>query len=224
MSDWVLDTDHPIAIDSYDHIDTSIYPAWIKEKDKSFNLAFNAKLYQIVTPPMSVLDFGCGAGTFVKSILDEGNDAVGLEGSTHPKLVEMGGWPFIPDNLFTCDVTHPFIVHRGDHIPYQFDVVTAWEFVEHIQEQDLNQVWGNMRSHLRIGGLFIMSTPSDIYHPPKHGLDHHRTRREWQWWILQLTKAGFLRRVDLNAHFGRDWVRHGNIREVYEKLEDKYVD
>jgi len=224
MIKWYLNTEHPIAVESYDHIDTKIYPAWIKEKDKSYNLAFNAKLYKICTPPTSVLDIGCGAGTFTKTILDEGNESVGLEGSTHPQNVQMGGWPFIPNNLFTCDVTYPFILHSGDSNPYQFDVVTAWEFVEHIQEKDLPQVWKNIRTHLKLGGLFIMSTPSDINHPPRHGLDHHRTRREWQWWILILTKAGFLRRTDLTSHFGRDWVRHGNIREVYEKLEDKYVD
>lgn len=219
---WYLDTEHPVAVDSYDHIDPNRKIVWCGD-DLSYNLKFNAKLYKICPPPISVLDFGCGSGNFVKTILDEGNEAVGLEGSTNPIDLKLTGWMTIPENLFTCDLTYPCILHKGDHIPHQFDVVTAWEFLEHIQEKDLPQVYQNVRAHLKDGGLFILSTPSNYTSIPRRGFDHHRTRKPWQWWIIQITKVGFLRRVDLNAHFGRDWVRPGNIREVYEKVEDKYV-
>lgn len=218
MIKWYLDTDHPVAVDSYDHIDPQIHPAW-KSPDKSFNLAFNAKLYQVCHPPISVLDIGCGAGGFVKTILEDGNEAVGLEGSTHPRDRELIGWVTIPDNLFTCDVTYPFVLHNGDHIPHQFDVVTAWEFVEHITEEDLPKVYTNIRAHLKDGGLFILSTPSDITHPPRRGLDHHRTRREAEWWEETISNMGFSRSFEITKHFGGDWVRHGNLRYVFVKLE-----
>ena len=130
---WALDTEHPIAIDSYDHIEPKLYEG----EDLSYNLTFNKKLYQICGTPISILDIGCGAGSFVKTVIDDGYDAVGLEGSFHPRDMGMIGWKTVPYNLFTCDVTYPFILHTGDHIPYQFDVVTAWEFVEHIVETDL---------------------------------------------------------------------------------------
>ncbi len=213
---WYLDTEYPIALESYDHIDPQIHPAW-KAPDKSFNFEFNAKLYQICKPPITVLDIGCGGGSFVKTIIDDGNDAVGLEGSTHPRDRELVGWLSVPDNLFTCDVTHPFILHIGDYTPFQFDVVTAWEFVEHIEEKDLPQVWENIHAHLRWGGFFIMSTPSDITHPPRRGLDHHRTRRTWEWWEEIITNTGFHRTPAIEKHFGGDWVRHGNIRFVFVK-------
>lgn len=215
---WYLDTDYPIAIDSYDHIDNQVHPAW-KSIDKSFNLKFNSKLYQISPPPVSILDIGCGGGSFVKTILDDGNEAVGLEGSTHPKEMELIGWIDVPNNLFTCDIIHPFILHTGNHISYQFDVVTAWEVLEHIEEQNLPLVFNNIYKHLRVDGLFIMTTPTSINKPPKYGLDHHRTRKGWEWWIETIESYGFARQVELNAHFGKDWVRMGNIREVYKKIK-----
>lgn len=214
MNKWYLDTKHPVASESVDYLDPRVAPV-----DNYQNLAFNAKLYQLVKPPMSVLDLGCGGGGFVHTVLDEGNEAVGLEGNSIIKDLMMQEWPKIPGNLFTCDVTHPFVLHLGNEIPFQFDVITAWEFVEHIEEKDLPQVWKNMRDHLKDGGLFIMTTPSDITHPPKRGLDHHRTRRAWDWWQATIEAAGFKRRPDYEAHFGRDWVRQGNVRNVYEKLE-----
>lgn len=217
MTQWYLDTEHPIALDSYDHTDPLIdmRPG---HGDSSFNLAFNAKLYQIVPPPLSVLDFGCGAGGFVKTLLDEGVQAVGLEGSDELVRRGMSNLPLIPGNMFTCDLTFPFVLHTGDHRPYLFDVVTAWEFVEHILEKDLPQVFINLHAHLKPDGLFIMSTPSDITHPPRRGLDHHRTRRDWLWWQATIEATGMLRRPDLEAHFGGDWVRHGNVRNVYSKV------
>ncbi len=210
---WHVDTEYPVALDSYDHTDPQIKG----KEDFSYNLAFNAKLYELFVSPISVLDIGCGGGSFVKTVLDEGYQAVGLEGSTHPRDRELGGWPFIADHLFTCDVTHPFVVHQGDHVPFQFDVVTAWEFLEHIQEKDLSQVWWNILDHLKEGGLFIITTPSDIRHHPKRGLDHHRTRRPQEWWESMIVTAGFQHCPTIEDYFGSDWVRKRGVRNVYKK-------
>jgi len=213
---WYLDTNHPVAIHSIDHL----YPNYTVV-DNSKNLKFNEKLYQITTPPISVLDFGCAGGGFVKTVLDDGNEAVGLEGSDLPKNGLMGEWGTIPSNLFTCDITYPFVVHKGDHFPHQFDVITAWEFVEHIEEYDLPQVFKNMILHLKRDGLFIMSTPSDITHPPKKGYDHHRNRRPPEWWEEQFANLGFKRVTKFEVLFGGDWIRRerGNVRNVYQRVE-----
>jgi 2-polyprenyl-3-methyl-5-hydroxy-6-metoxy-1,4-benzoquinol methylase len=215
MINWKLNTQHPVAIHSIDHL----YPNYIMV-DNSQNLRFNAKLYEICKPPITVLDFGCGGGGMVKTFIDEGNDAVGLEGSDIPKNKGLGEWTTIPNNLFTCDLTYPFVLHTGDNYIYQFDVVTAWEFVEHIEEYDLMCVFENMKAHLKDDGLFIMSTPSDITHPPKRGYDHHRTRRPPEWWEEQITGIGFKRMNEMEGFFGADWVRRErrNVRNVYKKI------
>ena len=90
---WYLDTDYPVAINSLDHIH---YLAKYMTEDLSYNTKFNSKLYQLCKPPISVLDVGCGGGNFVKTILDDGNDAVGLEGSDYPKKLKRAAWAVIP--------------------------------------------------------------------------------------------------------------------------------
>ncbi len=213
---WFLDTEHPVATESYDYIDSKI-----QELDLSYNPAFNAKLYQICQGPLTVLDVGCGAGNFVKTVIADGREAVGLEGDSHHLDHKYDGWSAVPSNLFTCDVAYRFTLHQGDHVPYCFDVVTAWEFVEHIQESDLPMVWNNIRRHLRVGGLFIMTTPSDIRHHPRRGLDHHRTRRDEAWWTATIMQHGFLRLYEIEEFFGEDWVRRSGVHQVYAKLDER---
>lgn len=211
---WYLITEHPVAVNSYDHIDSQI-----QDVDLSYNLTFNEKLRQ-VAPGATVLDIGCGAGSFVRTLLAEGVEAVGLEGSDIFSQRKISAWAEVPDHLFTCDVTMPFTLHQGDAQPHRFDVVTAWEFVEHIEEQDLRGVWANIRQHLRPGGLFIVSTPSNIYRPPKRRLDHHRTRKNRRWWEKTITAAGFARSIGYETYFAPDWVRRGGVQMVFTRNAD----
>jgi len=205
-----LETDHPIALDSYDHI----YPE-LGIEDYSYNLAFNAKVYQLFKPPISVLDLGCGFGLFVKTLLDEGNEAIGLEGSDLPKNLGRGAWSQIPNHLMTCDITHIFRIYRAKNEIYLFDLITAWEVIEHIKEDCLTNVWLNVQTHLKPNGLFIITTPTSVGQSRKK-LDHHRTRRPGKWWQAEIEKSGFKRDSEIEDFFGEDWVRVGsNIRHVY---------
>lgn len=215
---WYLDTDYPVAINSLDHIH---YLAKYMTEDLAYNTKFNSKLYQLCEPPISVLDVGCGGGNFVKTILDDGNDAVGLEGSDYPKKLKRAAWAAIPDNLFSCDVTQPFTLHKGNHVPYLFDVVTAWEFVEHIEESDLPQVFKNIYSHLKYCGLFIMTTPDKVERDHKRSSDHHRTRKNWMWWDTTISQFGLIRSLESESIFGRSgryWVRTSRVRRIYQKM------
>jgi len=46
-------------------------------------------------------------------------------------------------NLFTCDITKPFEVVQGSQ-PVRFDLITAWEVLEHIGPDALDQVFRNI--------------------------------------------------------------------------------
>ena len=199
-------TDHPVAFHSPDHIQAEHSGSG---NDNSINPNFNAKLYQLYPgQKLSVLDLGCAGGGFVKSLIDDGHFAIGLEGSDYSKLRKRAEWATIPDHLFTADVTKPYAVMlTGDSPtdamqPIKFDIVTCWEVMEHFSEAELPGVIENVKNHLKEDGLWIMSvsTQSD-------GDNFHRCVRTRHWWLEMFAKNGWHHQEKELKHFGRDMVR-----------------
>jgi SAM-dependent methyltransferase len=207
-------TDHPVALDSDDHV----RPGGTMH-DNSRNRRFNRAAYALFPPgrhPLKILDLGCAGGGFVKDCLDDGHHAVGLEGSDYStKWDGPGGtpqerasrrpgrraeWATIPDNLFTADITRPFAI-TADGAPARFDLVTAWEVMEHIREDALPALCHNVRKHLAPDGLWVMSVS------PQPG-DYHVCVHDRPWWLRVMAANGFLHRDELLPHFTPDdWVR-----------------
>src|SRR5205807_1330748 len=107
---------------------------------------------------LAVLDLGCAGGGFVRSLLDDGHLAVGLEGCDLPQAARLGEWGTISQHLHTCDITQPFTVRdRDSGRPLVFDAITAWEVMEHIRDADLPVLMANVRKHLAPDGLFLCS-------------------------------------------------------------------
>src|SRR5690606_36664425 len=75
---FAMVTDYPVAVDSDDHR----VPRG-STRYNSTNRAFNARLYAWLgdRPDLTVLDIGCAGSCFVRSILEDGRVAVGVEGS-----------------------------------------------------------------------------------------------------------------------------------------------
>src|SRR6185295_10711220 len=108
-------------------------------RDNSRNARFNRRLDEVLGSrgAYSLLDLGCAGGGLVRSVLEDGHDAVGLEGSDISRRERSGDWATIPYHLFTCNIVKPFRVLRANGRPARFTVVTAWEVLEHIPERDL---------------------------------------------------------------------------------------
>lgn len=199
---FYLETDHSIARNSFDYL----YPlgdiyGW---KENDTNPKFNVKLQKF---PGNILDLGCCSGSFVKSCLDDGRIAIGLEGNDYGIKHKWGDWKTIPDNLLLCDITHPFVVHTGDKKPYQFGVITAWEVMEHIEMKDLPQVFTNINNHLSPSGIFMASISNKRSFNKRFAVDLHRIHENLDWWTDQFLKAGFTRDNNLESYFGNDWPR-----------------
>lgn len=96
-----------------------------------------------------LLDVGCGAGFFIETALDAGFDAMGIELS--PKAIELAQ-PAVRGRITCGDVN---VLLGSD--PRQFDVVTAFDIIEHTLDpaaflDDIGRV-------LAPGGLLVVSTP-----------------------------------------------------------------
>jgi SAM-dependent methyltransferase len=136
---------------------------------------------------LRVLDLGCGRGRFVRSLLDDGHLAVGLEGSRAFALERQGEWATVPHHLHACDLTQPFEVFEpetGHALP--FDAVTAWEVLDDLAEQELPAFFDNVSRHLADDGLFLCSVRPAA---PGDGGEAGSARGP-AWWLGKLEEFG----------------------------------
>ncbi len=202
-------TEKPVAYDSPDHIEP-----WGTKQDNSINLKFNYKLAQwIPLENLTVLDLGCSGGGFVKSIIDLGCFAVGIEGSDYSQIRGRAEWSTIPGNLFTADITEPFQVlvknaKEENYHPFKFKVITAWELIEHISADKLKNVFENISNHLQNNGVVIMSvSPNEEI---INGIKLHQTVENQEWWIAECYRYGFTHHEQVVKYFDQDYVRGGD--------------
>jgi len=200
-------TSKPVAVDSLDHLH-----AWGTKRDNSKNLKFNNKLFRwIPLEKVRVLDIGCSGGGFVRTVHDAGAFAVGIEGSDYSKVRARAEWKNIPERLFTADATAPFRIYdraRGsEDQSLKFSVITAWEFIEHIEEDRLQAVFTNIDRHLGESGVVLMSvSPNDDI---IDGVNLHRTVRPSGWWMERIGEFGFTHHPDVVAYFSpNNWIRY----------------
>lgn len=200
----IVRAEREIAYESPDHL-----VPFGTRRDNSTHRRFNKKLGELfgIDKSLWVLDLGCSGGGFVKSCLDEGGMAVGIEGSDYSKKLRRAEWRTIPEHLFTADITVPFNVSGefpAGEKRLQFDVITSWEVMEHIHERDLAAVVENVKKHLRPGGLWIMSISlADDFH---EGVNLHQTVKPKTWWVEKMDSLGL--------HCVDEYVRYFNTQFV----------
>lgn len=186
----ILTAESRIASDSFDHIsplgtanDNTRFPRFIRKCETLF--AEKKKL--------SFLDLGCSGGGMVLDALLRGHFAIGLEGSDYSLIQQRAEWRLLKDNLYTCDITKKFLLHeQGKQKPYLFDIITAWEVLEHLPESSLHSFFTNLKTHLTSDGLFIASIAAWDDIDPVTGNNWHVTVRPHAWWKNTLEKNGFV--------------------------------
>lgn len=202
-----IETKHPVAIASHDHLfprgtvnDNTRYPRFVKACER------------VLGRKLAALDVGCAGGGMVLEFLLEGHRAFGVEGSDTSAKSLRAEWRLLGDRLFTADATKPFAIMEGtDRLA--FDLICAWEVMEHIPEHLLPGLLHNVTDHLAPDGLFVGSVAMFPDEDPATGAVWHVTLRGKTWWRERFADAG-LEMLEDHGFEPRDFPR-GNPHGQY---------
>ena len=185
---YAIETRHPVAVHSDDHRhplgvarDHTRSPRFVRACERALSREGRK---------LRALDIGCAGGGVVLDFCLRGHEGVGIEGSDHALRTQRGAWRVLHDRLFTSDATKPYRVMRNGK-PVKFDVISAWEVLEHIGEEQLEGFFGNIRNHLAPGGVFCASVATFECSDPSTGAVYHVTVKPREWWLERVGSLGF---------------------------------
>ncbi len=148
--------------------------------------------------PKSVLDVGCAKGYLVKSLIELGVDAKGID----PSEYALSGAHEDVKSKLTSGVVQS--------IPFDdntFDVVTCFDVMEHIPEADIDIALSEM---IRVSKQWVVlrlvtkELPDDID-------KNHATIHDKEWWIDKIQKVGGI--VNQTENYVNNSVWWFNIHE-----------
>ena len=186
---YVVHTNYPIAYESNDYKvphgtvrDNTRYPRFILWCEKVVGKQQGIKY----------MDLGCSGGGLVLDAALRGHIAIGLEGCDESLKQQRAEWRLLRNNLFTCDITKKFEITDEQNNGVLFDVISAWEVLEHIAVDDLEILCQNIKNHLIQGGYFVASIANYDDIDPETGINWHVNQHNYQWWKEYFEKFGFI--------------------------------
>lgn len=143
-----------------------------------------------------VLDLGCGEGFGPALLADGAREVVGID--IDPQTVEHAAAHYSSGNLHFAlgSMIDPELLAGAP----PFDVITCFEALEHVEEQDT--LLTVVRRLLAPGGLFLTSTPDVTVYSHQHGNDN-------PFHVRELTEAQF--RALLGGSFGHAAIMRQNV-------------
>lgn len=193
-----ISTNYPYAFQSQDFL----VPKGASE-DRTRCPAFVRDVQNLFRRKIRYLDLGCSNGGLVYDFLLQGNVAFGIEGSDFGLTNQSQHWRVIPDFLGNADLTKQFQV-SDNGVESKFDVIGAWEVLEHISAGDLPTFFLNVYNHLADGGIFMASVAQFPDFDPVTGQKWHITIESRDWWIKQFSEFGFSEiTIPAGFHFPR---------------------
>jgi ubiquinone/menaquinone biosynthesis C-methylase UbiE len=131
--------------------------------------------------PLKMLDVGCGEGYYVRDAIEEGINAYGIDISTHALENALAE---VKDRITFGSITE---------IPFsdeEFDVMTAFDVIEHIHPKDTLNAITEIRRVLKPDGIVIITTPSSNFGDWVSDLTHINVRPP-KFWKLLLEEYNF---------------------------------
>lgn len=132
-------------------------------------------------PPFSILDLGCGPGRDLRTFMQQGHIAIGLDGAE--AFVAMAR------KFSGCEVWHQDFLQL-QLPPERFDGIFANASLFHVPSAQLPRVLGELHAALRAGGVLFSSNPrgenEEGWNRGRYGVYH-----DLEGWRRYLSAAGF---------------------------------
>jgi SAM-dependent methyltransferase len=165
------------------HYDLAAESFWAGTHDHDVSQNISALLDHIEgTPPLTILDFGCGPGRDLLTLQRLGHVAVGLEGSA--RFVEMAR------QLTGCEVLHQDFL-RLELPAARFDGIFANASLFHVPTQELPRVLRELHAALRPRGVLFSSNPRGDNREGWSGGDRYGVYHDLAAWQGFVGAAGF---------------------------------
>jgi 2-polyprenyl-3-methyl-5-hydroxy-6-metoxy-1,4-benzoquinol methylase len=110
-----------------------------------FTLRWKLSVIQSISDKKRLLDFGCGAGDFLKYCLSKGYDATGYE-------------PIKPAAKITEVKTNTSVFTQLNQIHPFYSLITLWHVLEHVHK--LNETIQHLKSILEKDGIIFIAVPN----------------------------------------------------------------
>lgn len=182
---YKLVSDHPTSNNNTDQT----HPRGIKN-DNTRHLRLVNTIHHHFKKKLSHLDLGCGGGGLVFDFLVNGHTSIGLDGSDFAKNGSLHHWQIIKNNLFCADITKPFeIIDFKSSEKLTFDIITAFEVLEHLEESDISGLIKNLKANMHQKSIFMCSVAT--FEDNEDKIVWHKTVKNKDWWIEKFTENGF---------------------------------
>lgn len=148
----------------------------------------------------SLLDIGCGNGLFVLDVIKAGNIGVGIDGCHFYKDYPGFLWSEFPDNAILVDASEAYEIYNNK-VLLQFDFITSWEHLEHIEEEQVNGWLANVKAHSHKNTKYIFSVSHRV-------TGSHICVKEENWWAKKFQDCGLHPDDKFKQAVNNNYVRH----------------
>lgn len=111
----------------------------------TLNWKYRLVMSQAPSPLTTILDFGCGTGSFLKVCEKKGLKATGVEPSEAARKV-------------AADISNAALFASLDEVSTQFDAITLWHVLEHVP--NLNEMLAALSQRLAQNGTIFIAVPN----------------------------------------------------------------
>lgn len=163
-----------------------------------------------VNEPKSVLDIGCGIGSYLSVAIKHGLDILGFEIALDKALPYMDKDVIMKVHQWDC--TQPLLnSYHWKSSP--FDIVMSFETAEHIEPSGTGVFMDNLAESLAIGGLLLFTGAP----PGQEGCGHINCRPKNEW-IRMFEDRGLERLRHAEEAISNAWLEQGCPNYIAQNL------